>query len=82
MTEKQEPPERIYGWMNGPLSVARYYGGCTVHGVKYVIAPREEGYPLVRRDVMSREAKAKKDAEKAERAAAKLAVKQAQGVLV
>lgn len=77
-----EPPERIYGWMESQLSVARHYGGCRVHGAKYVIAPQEDGQPLVRWDVLKREAKAKKDADKAERVAQKSAAKQAQGGLL
>lgn len=50
-------PERMYGWMNGQLSVARYYGGCTYRGYRYVIAYDEEEKPLVREDVLKRETK-------------------------
>lgn len=52
-----DTPERIYGWLNGHLSIARHYGGCIVNGAKYVIAPNEEGQPLVRSDVLKRETK-------------------------
>lgn len=26
-------------WLNSQLSVAKYYGGCTYNGVKYVVVP-------------------------------------------
>lgn len=44
-------PERIYNWLNGQLSVARFYGGIRYNGADYVIAMDEEGQPLVREDV-------------------------------
>lgn len=56
-----EAPERLYHWQNTQLSIARYYGGCTYNGHRYVIAPNEEGQPLVREDVLKREAKERKD---------------------
>lgn len=52
-----QPPERIHGWMNTQLSIARFFGGCSFNGAHYVIAAEEEGTPLVRLDVMQREAK-------------------------
>ena len=55
-----QPPERIHGWMNTQLSIARFYGGCNFNGARYVIAHDEEGRPLVRWDVMQREAKERK----------------------
>ena len=58
------PPPRIYGWL------ARYYGGRQYQGHDYVIAFDEEGQPLVRADVLRAEAKARKAAEKKQRAAA------------
>lgn len=56
-----EAPERLYHWQNTQLSIARYYGGCTYNGHRYTIAVNEEGQPLVRDDVLKREAKAKKE---------------------
>lgn len=37
MFDKNNPPERISydSWMQSPLSVAKYYGGCTINGVRY-----------------------------------------------
>lgn len=55
-------PERIYGWRDTQLSIARYYGGLTYQGKFYVIAPDEEGEPLVRLDVHTAKEKAKRDA--------------------
>lgn len=52
-------PERIYGWLNSQLSIARHYGGCTFNGAEYVIAYDEDKQPLVRIDVIKREKKAK-----------------------
>jgi hypothetical protein len=52
---KPEAPERIYGWLNTQLSLARHYGGCKYNGHSYVVAYGEEGQPLVRQDVVRRE---------------------------
>jgi hypothetical protein len=54
---QRKPPERIYGWLNGHLSIARHYGGCEFNGHKYVIAYDEPDQPLVRWDVLQRERK-------------------------
>ena len=62
-----EAPERIHGWLNTQMSVARYSGGLTYMGHSYYVVPTEPGAPLVRQDVIKREAKAAK----AERMAAK-----------
>lgn len=59
-----EAPERIHGWLNTQLSIARFYGGCNFNGKSYLIAYKEEGQPLVREDVLKRELKAKKEAKK------------------
>ena len=59
--------ERIYGWLNGHLSIARFYGGITVNGNFYTIAYNEPDSPLVRFDVLKREAKDKRAAKKAEK---------------
>ncbi len=57
---KNKPPERIYGWQDGYLSVARFYGGIVFEGHRYTVAATEKGTPLVREDVLRREAVAKK----------------------
>ena len=57
-------PERIYHWLNSQLSIARFAGSISINGVTYVVAPNEEGQPLVRQDVLAAEAKAKKKGEK------------------
>ena len=70
---KPEAPERIYGWLDSQLSIARFYGGCTYQGQSYIVAMREESQPLVRWDVIKREASEAKAKAKAEKQAAKLA---------
>ena len=57
-------PERIYNWLDGQLSIARFAGSITINGVTYIVATHEEGQPLVRQDVLVAEAKAKKEGEK------------------
>ena len=76
------PPERIYGWMNSQLSLARHYGGCTYQGSSYMIAYHEDGQPLVRTDVIKREAKEAGEKAKAEKLAAKQAANEKQGDLI
>ena len=76
-----EAPERIHGWLHTQLSVSRHYGGCTYQGARYSIAYNEPGQPLVRHDVMAREAKAAKAEAKATAKSAKQAATQAQAVL-
>ena len=80
--EKQEPPERIYGWLNTQLSVARYYGGIRYQGSLYKIDYKATGNPLVRSDVLDREAKLIKKAKCKEWHDAKVAAKLAQGELI
>ena len=58
-------PERIHGWLDTQMSVARYWGGLTYMGHSYYVAPNETGAPLVRADVLAREAKEAKAAVKA-----------------
>ena len=53
----EKTPERIYGWLDSQLSIARQYGGCKFNGACYSIAYDEEGKPLVRDDVLKRERK-------------------------
>lgn len=50
-------PERIYHWLDSQLSIARFYGGIDYNGVRYSISLNEPGQPLVRDDVLAREAK-------------------------
>ena len=59
-----QPPERIYDWMNSHLSVARFYSGITVNGHHYRIDYGDPRTPLVREDVIQREAKARRAADK------------------
>lgn len=40
-------PKKIYGWQNSQLSIAKYYGGITMDGIRYDIHYEEEGQPLV-----------------------------------
>ena len=64
-----EAPEKIYGWLNTQLSIARYYGGCTYQGHSYLIDMQDPERPLVRQDILSAEKKAKKKAANAAKAA-------------
>ncbi len=77
-----EPPERIYGWLDTQMSLARYSGGLTYMGHSYYVVPTEPGAPLVRADVLEREAKEEKARCKvASKVATELATK-AQGELL
>lgn len=64
------PPERIHGWQDSQLSIARFYGRITYQGHSYVIVSAEAGAPLVRADVLAREATEHKAADKAAQAQA------------
>ena len=68
MTQTTQAPERIHNWQDSQLSVARFYGGINFNGCHYRIAVCEPGQPLVRKDVLEREAKERKAAAKAEKA--------------
>ena len=76
------PPERIHGWLNNQMSIARFYGGLTYKNHRYVIdktfVGHPEDVPLVRVDVLEREAKEAKVAAKA----AKQANAEKQGALL
>lgn len=76
------PPERIYGWMNSQMSVARFYGGLEYQNHRYTIAINEPGQPLVRDDVLRREAKAKEAEQKAKRMEEKQRAQAAQKGLI
>lgn len=78
----KEAPERIYGWLDTQMSLARYCGGLTYMGHSYYVSPKEEGKPLVRADVMRRDAKEKADRRKAERKASKEFAMRVQRVLL
>ena len=71
LLKKPEPPERIYHWLDSQLSVARFYGGLKYQGFDYLIALHEKDTPLVRVDVLRREAKAGKEKAKAQAQAEK-----------
>lgn len=58
------PPERIYNWLDGQLSIARFAGSITINGATYIVAMHEEGQPLVREDVLAAEAEEKKEGAK------------------
>lgn len=77
-----EPPERIYGWLDTQMSIARHYGGLTYQGHSYTIAANEDGQPLVRADVLAREAKVAKQAEKDRRKVDQQEIARAQGALL
>lgn len=66
------PPERIHGWQNSQMSIARFSGGITYNGHGYTIAFDEPGQPLVRDDVLKKH-DAKADASKAATQRAKAA---------
>ena len=68
MTQPTQAPERIYNWLDSQLSIARFYGGIHFRGASYVIAFNEPGQPLVRKDVLAREAKARKAEDRAVKA--------------
>ena len=68
MKQPTQAPERIYHWLDSQLSIARFYGGLHFRGASYVIAFNEPGQPLVRKDVLAREAKARKAEDKAVKA--------------
>ena len=64
MTTDKKPPEKIYGWLDTQFSVARFYGGMQFGGHAYHIDFADPKQPLVRDDVLKREAKARRDAAK------------------
>ncbi len=54
-------PEKIYGWQDSQLSVARFYGGMRYMETYYRIDENDPKKPLVRDDVYRAEAKARRD---------------------
>jgi len=59
-----EAPEKIYGWMDSQLSLARHYGGCTYNGHAYKVDFNDIDQPLVREDIFVKEKKEKKQKNK------------------
>jgi len=51
-------PEKIYGWLDTQLSVARHYGGMRYQGHDYQIDFNDTERPLVRIDIWRKELKA------------------------
>ena len=82
ITKQPEPPERIYGWLDSQLSIARHYGGLKYQGHDYQIDYLSVGEPLVRVDVLAREAKTRKERAKWIDDEAKRLNKLAQGELI
>lgn len=79
---KPNAPERIYGWLNNQMSVARHYGGLKYMGHDYIIAEHEPQQPLVRLDVVKREVLEAKDARKAIKQFSVFQANKAQGELI
>ena len=75
-------PERIYNWQYNQMSIARHYGGLKYMGFYYQIADHEENQPLVRVDVLAREAKEKKDERRGMKQFQAMQAEQAQGSLL
>jgi hypothetical protein len=57
-------PEKIYGWLDSQLSVARFYGGITFQGYSYVIDMADPEQPLVRKDILESEKPKKRKVKK------------------
>jgi hypothetical protein len=49
--EFMNAPDKIYGWLDTQLSIARFYGGITFRGHQYVIDMADPEQPLVRKDL-------------------------------
>lgn len=65
----RKPPEEIHNPQNSVLSIARFYGGCTFQGARYVVVPVgcDGDWKLVRADIAMARAKAERGARKAKR---------------
>jgi hypothetical protein len=57
-------PEKIYGWLDSQLSIARFYGGITFQGHRYVIDMNDPKQPLVRQDILESEKPKKRKVKK------------------
>jgi len=76
------PTDRIYGWLDTQMSIARHYGGLTYQGESYVIDENTRGQPLVRLSLLAAEGVSKRLAAKTEKAAMKESMKKKQGELL
>jgi hypothetical protein len=47
-------PEKIYGWMDSQLSIARFYGGIYIYGHYYLIDMIDPEHPLIRQDLIKK----------------------------
>lgn len=65
----REPPEEIHNPQNSQLSIARFYGGCTFNGARYVVVPvgSDGDWKLVREDILKARSKAERVARKPKR---------------
>ena len=63
-----QAPEKIHNWLNTQLSIARHYGGMSYMSHYYYIDYIDPEQPLVRSDIFSAEAKARKQAAKVSKA--------------
>lgn len=61
---KPKAPEKIYGWLDSQMSIARHYGGLKYMGHSYVIDINDPDQPLVRQDVLQNEKKQLKEQKK------------------
>jgi len=75
-------PEKIYGWLNSQLSIARHYGGCKFNGADYMIDYADPDQPLVRVDALRKEKKAAIKAEHDKRLIEALKARAVQGDLL
>jgi hypothetical protein len=57
---KAKAPEKIYGWLDTQMSIARHYGGLKYLNHSCVIDFNDPDQPLVRQDIFQAEKKAKK----------------------
>jgi hypothetical protein len=57
-------PDKIYGWLDSQLSIARFYGGITFQGHSYVIDINDPKQPLVRQDILKSEKPKKRKVKK------------------
>jgi hypothetical protein len=57
-------PEKIYGWMDSQLSIARFYGGIYIYGHHYLIDMIDPEHPLVRQDLIKKKLKKVQKSEK------------------
>jgi hypothetical protein len=57
-------PEKIYGWMDSQLSIARFYGGIYIYGHHYLIDMIDPEHPLIRQDLIKKKLKKVQQSEK------------------